>query len=167
MSPGNLTRFSPGDFAHHKFPFSIGLGGGSIVRQDPHSERVTLGPDSVGHRITSEARVFNGATLTATDIAVAAGRVAIGDVSCVAGLDQFMIDGAQKAIKSMLQTTLDAMKTSAADIPVYLVGGGSILAPDELVGVSRVHRFPHYDVANAVGAAIAQVSMVSRTALGQ
>jgi len=57
----------------------------------------------------------------------------------------------------MLQNTLDAMKTSAADIPVYLVGGGSILAPDELVGVSRVHRFPHYDVANAVGAAIAQV----------
>lgn len=121
----------------------------------------------MGHRITSEARVFNGATLTATDIAVAAGRASIGDVSRVAGLDRSMIDGAQKEIKSMLQNLLDAMKTSATDVPVYLVGGGSILAPDELVGVSRVHRFPHYDVANAVGAAIAQVRMTSRTALRQ
>ena len=117
----------------------------------------------MGHRITSEARIFNGTTLTATDIAVAAGRASIGDVSSVAGLDQSVIDGAQKAIKSMLQNTLDAMKTSAADIPVYLVGGGSILAPDELVGVSRVHRFPNFDVANAVGAAIAQVRRASRT----
>ena len=142
---------------------SFGLGGGSLVRQDSHSKRVTIGPDSVGHRITSEACVFNGATLTATDIAVAAGRVSIGDVSRVAALDQSIIDGAQKTIKSMLQDTLDAMKTSAMDIPVYLVGGGSILAPDELVGVSRVHRFPHYDVANAVGAAIAQVRMTSLT----
>ncbi|KAG9313373.1 hydantoinase [Chiua virens] len=137
---------------------SFGLGGGSLVRLDSHSKRVTIGPDSVGHRITSEARVFNGETLTATDIAVAAGRASIGDVSRVADLDQSIIDGAQKAIKAMLQNTLDAMKTSATDIPVYLVGGGSILAPDELVGVSRVHRFPHYDVANAVGAAIAQIS---------
>ncbi|KAF8438026.1 hydantoinase [Boletus edulis BED1] len=137
---------------------SIGLGGGSLVRQDSHSKRVTIGPDSVGHRITSEARIFNGVALTATDIAVAAGRASIGDVSRVAGLDQPLIDGAQKAIETMLQNTLDAMKTSAADIPVYLVGGGSILAPDQLVGVSRVHRFPHYDVANAVGAAIAQIS---------
>lgn len=111
----------------------------------------------MGHRITSEARIFSGTVLTATDIAVAAGRASIGDVSRVADLDQSIIDDAQKEIKSMLQNTLDAMKTSVADIPVYLVGGGSILAPDELVGVSRVHRFPYYDVANAVGAAIAQV----------
>ena len=119
----------------------------------------------MGHRITSEARVFNGVTLTATDIAVAAGRASIGEVARVADLDPFIIDGAQKAIKTMLQNTLDAIKTSAADIPVYLVGGGSILAPDELVGVSRVHRFPHYDVANAVGAAIAQVRRTSRASL--
>lgn len=161
MSPGNPTRFSPRILFIANFRSSIGLGGGSLVRQDSHSKRVTIGPDSVGHRITSEARVFNGAVLTATDIAVTAGRASIGDVSLVSGLDQSVIDGAQKAIRSMLQNTLDAMKTSAADIPVYLVGGGSILAPDELVGVSRVHRFPHYDVANAVGAAIAQVRRTS------
>ena len=60
--------------------------------------------------------------------------MSIGDVTRVAALEQSVIDSAQKAIKSMLQDTLDAMKTSAMDIPVYLVGGGSILAPDELIG---------------------------------
>ncbi|KAH7886988.1 hydantoinase [Phlebopus sp. FC_14] len=137
---------------------SIGLGGGSLVRRDMHTNKVTVGPDSVGHRITSKARVFNGSTLTATDVAVAAGRATVGDASLIADIDNSIIDSAQKAIKSMLQKALDAMKTSATDVPVYLVGGGSILAPDELAGVSSVHRFPHYDVANAVGAAIAQIS---------
>lgn len=116
-----------------------------------------MGPDSVGHAITSQALAFGGSTLTATDIAVATGRASLGDSSNFADVDSAVIEGAQKAIKAMLQNALDAMKTSAEDVPVYLVGGGSILAPDELNGVSRVHRFPHYDVANAVGAAIAQV----------
>lgn len=44
------------------------------------------------------------------------------------------------------------------DTPVYLVGGGAILCPPELSGVSKVHRFPHYQCANAVGAAVAQVA---------
>lgn len=43
-------------------------------------------------------------------------------------------------------------------MPVYLVGGGAILAPSTLRGISKVHRFPFYDCANAVGAAIAQVA---------
>src|SRR4051794_28652770 len=45
--------------------YSIGLGGGSIVRLDP----LRLGPDSVGYHLLREARVFGGATLTATDMA--------------------------------------------------------------------------------------------------
>ena len=38
------------------------------------------------------------------------------------------------------------------------VGGGAFLAPDQLEGVSQVLTVPHGDCANAVGAAIAQVS---------
>ena len=72
-------------------------------------------------------------------------------------MDLSLVKGMQRAIKVMLQNTLDVMKIFPENVPIYLVGGGSILAPDELDGVSRVHRFPHRNVANAVGAAIAQV----------
>jgi N-methylhydantoinase A/oxoprolinase/acetone carboxylase beta subunit len=43
-------------------------------------------------------------------------------------------------------------------MPVVLVGGGSILLPDRLRGASQVIRPEHFDVANAIGAAISQVS---------
>ncbi|EJT98542.1 hydantoinase [Dacryopinax primogenitus] len=138
---------------------SIGLGGGSLVRTHPEDGRVSVGPDSVGYRITSEALVFGGKVLTATDIAVASGRVGdVGDKSLVKHVLKGMVEKAQARIKSMLETTLDSMKTSAADIPVYLVGGGAILAPDHLDGVSRVVKFKNSGVANACGAAIAQVA---------
>jgi N-methylhydantoinase A/oxoprolinase/acetone carboxylase beta subunit len=50
------------------------------------------------------------------------------------------------------------MKLSTASVPLITVGGGSFLVPERLPGVSRVIRAPHYQVANAVGAAIAQIS---------
>lgn len=36
---------------------SIGVGGGSLVREQPDGS-VTVGPDSVGYRITQEALVL-------------------------------------------------------------------------------------------------------------
>ena len=48
------------------------------------------------------------------------------------------------------------MKTSPEDITVLLVGGGSIIAPDSLVGVKEIIRPPFFGVANAVGAAMAK-----------
>ncbi|KAL7422066.1 hypothetical protein Q5752_003841 [Cryptotrichosporon argae] len=140
---------------------SIGLGGGSLVRQTGF--KVTVGPDSVGYKILEEALVFGGQTLTATDVAVRAGSAEsanVGDAVAVAHLEPMLIEAAQARIKTMLELSIDSMKTSAADIPVYLVGGGAILAPKHLRGVSKVHRFPHYQCANAVGAAIAQVAGV-------
>jgi hypothetical protein len=50
------------------------------------------------------------------------------------------------------------MKTDASDAPLIAVGGGSFLVPPRLAGVSEVINVPHQSVANAVGAAIAQVS---------
>jgi hypothetical protein len=44
------------------------------------------------------------------------------------------------------------MKTTDADIPVLLVGGGAILAPDTLSGASRVVKPAYSSVANAIGA---------------
>ena len=141
---------------------SIGLGGGSKVRIDQDG-KTTVGPDSVGYRI-DQARAFGGEVLTATDIVVAAGRAPhIGDASLVKDLDLSQVEAAQARMKVMLELALDSMKTSTQDIPVYLVGGGAILAPDTLKGISKVHRFPYYDAANAVGAACAQISAVIDT----
>jgi hypothetical protein len=50
------------------------------------------------------------------------------------------------------------MKTDAGDVDLIAVGGGAFLVPDDVPGVRRVLRPPNADCANAVGAAIAQVS---------
>ena len=44
------------------------------------------------------------------------------------------------------------------DLVTIALGGGSILVPDDLPGISEVIRPGHFDAANAVGAAIASVS---------
>ena len=58
----------------------------------------------------------------------------------------------------MIEESVDRLKTDAGDLPLVAVGGGSFLVPERLTGISRVVRVPHQAVANAVGAAIAQVS---------
>jgi len=134
--------------------FSIGLGGVSIVTENP----VSVGPQSVGYRLTEEALVFGGKTLTATDAAVAAGIVEIGDAKKAAGVPRDVARAVLDAAKAKLEDAIDRMKTEAGDVPLIAVGGGAFLVPDQLAGVSEVIRVEHGDCANAVGAAIAQIS---------
>jgi len=134
--------------------YSIGLGGGSIVRADP----LSVGPQSVGYRLTREALVFGGATATATDAAVKAGTVAIGDATRLGGLPRATADGVLALAKTMLEDAIDRMKTEAGDVTLIAVGGGAFLAPDRMAGIGEVIRVAHGDCANAVGAAVAQVS---------
>ncbi|MFC7109072.1 hypothetical protein ACFQQB_56940 [Nonomuraea rubra] len=116
-----------------------------------------MGPDSVGYELTSRALVFGGDTLTATDIAVAAGRAEIGDPSLVAHLDRGLVEAALRRIADDVADVVERMRTSAEPLPVVAVGGGSVLLPDELAGAGEVRRPDHYAVANAIGAAIAQI----------
>jgi N-methylhydantoinase A/oxoprolinase/acetone carboxylase beta subunit len=134
---------------------SVGLGGGSLVRG--HGTDVTVGPDSVGYRLTEQALVFGGDVLTATDVAVAAGRVAIGDPARVAGLAPSDVAAALERIGADVADVVDRMRISADPLPVVAVGGGSVLLPDSFPGLGPVHRPEHFAVANAIGAAIAQV----------
>jgi hypothetical protein len=57
-----------------------------------------------------------------------------------------------------IEEGVDRMKTDARDEPLIAVGGGCFLVPERLPGVSEVIHVRHQAVANAVGAAIAQVS---------
>jgi N-methylhydantoinase A/oxoprolinase/acetone carboxylase beta subunit len=59
---------------------------------------------------------------------------------------------------AMLEEAVDRMKSDARDVPLIAVGGASFLVPERMEGVSSVQHVPHQSVANAVGAAIAQVS---------
>src|SRR6202022_1150564 len=133
---------------------SIALGGGSIVEREP----LAVGPQSVGYRLSREALVFGGTTLTATDAAVAAGLAEIGDSGAVAGLPRDLVSAVLDEARGKIEDSVDRMKTEAGDLPLIAVGGAAFLVPDRVAGISRVIRVPHGDCANAVGAAIAQVS---------
>ncbi len=137
---------------------SIGIGGGSLVVDGPDGSGVLVGPKSVGYRLTEQSLVFGGSTLTATDVAVAAGRADIGDPTTVRGLDPAQVQAALDRVAADLADAVERMRTSAEPLPVVAVGGGSILVPDKLQGAGDVHRPEHYAVANAIGAAIAQIS---------
>jgi len=134
---------------------TIALGGGSVV-SGPRSE-VAVGPQSVGYRLTQEGLVFGGSTPTLTDAAVACGRADLGDVGRTAAHRDVLTEAIRRS-DAMLADAIDRVKTSREDRPLIAVGGGSILVPSELAGVSEIHRPDHFDVANAIGAAIASVS---------
>lgn len=133
---------------------SIGLGGGSMVRQK--GADYTVGPESVGYQLTTKAKVFGGDVLTATDIAAASG-LEIGDRSRVSYISDETVEGVQRRMRKMLERVIDRLKLTPAPLPVILVGGGSVICPDELDGVSEVIVPRFHAVANAVGAAISRV----------
>ncbi|KAF4448575.1 hypothetical protein F53441_8052 [Fusarium austroafricanum] len=137
---------------------SIGLGGGSKVNVDPSTEKVTVGPGSVGHFIQQEAKVFGGKTLTATDIVVALGKADLGDGELVKDVPSDIVEKGRKELKRMIESLVDQMKVSSAPVHVLLVGGGALLVTEDLDGVDKCIVPIHQGAANAVGAAIAKVS---------
>ena len=132
---------------------AIGLGGGSLVQDDGAS----IGPQSVGFRLVTEGLVFGGDTLTTTDITVASGAADIGDAGKVSGLDSGLVETAVSRIHSIIDDGIDQMKSSRDPVPVILVGGGAVLVSRSLATASDLHRPEHSGVANAIGAANAQV----------
>ena len=138
--------------------YSIGLGGGSIVRSGTKDQPLGVGPDSVGYRLTEAALVFGGDTATATDAAVRAGVVEIGDAGRLGNLSRDAAAAVLALAREKLEDAIDRMKTEAGDVTLIAVGGGAFLAPDRMAGIGEVIRVPHGDCANAVGAAVAQVS---------
>jgi N-methylhydantoinase A/oxoprolinase/acetone carboxylase beta subunit len=135
--------------------FSFGLGGGSHVVDGPAG--VKVGPLSVGYRLTEDSLAFGGSQMTTTDVIVAAGRIDLGERSRVATISPDLIARTEARILEMLENAVERTRLSPEPLPVIVVGGGSILVKDR-IGELDVVKPNHFAVANAVGAAIAQVS---------
>lgn len=137
---------------------SIGLGGGSLVREV--NGDILVGPESVGSQILTRALIFEGNEVTASDVAVAAdSNLTIGDSSKVKNrFSEEFIAKFQERVKLMLEIVVDKMKTSPEDVTVIAVGGGSFIIPENLNGASKVIRPEFYGVANAIGAALGKIS---------
>ncbi len=133
---------------------SIGVGGGSRVHAgDP----LRLGPDSVGQRLLTDSLVFGGSTATLTDAAIVAGRLEIEGN----GSPELAPDLATAVVAlagELIADSADRMKLTADDVPLVAVGGGAFAVPDQLPGIGDVVRPEYGSTANAVGAALAEVS---------
>lgn len=149
------------------------MGGGSVVvpAADPWSggtpradrlvsagrpvARATVGPESVGNELTKRALIFGGDSLTVTDVAVAAGRIDLGNAELVAGMEPDTVADVLDLIAERVAASVARLRTSPAPLPIVLVGGGAmVLRDDRLPG--RVVRPAHFAVANAIGAATAE-----------
>jgi len=133
---------------------SFGLGGGSHVCLDP----LQVGPLSVGYQLIHDGLIFGGSQLTATDIAVANGLLDLGNAELLRSINSATQSAVLAECERLIEEAVDQVKTRAGETALIAVGGGAFLVPDQLRGVSDLHRVVHGDCANAVGAAIAQVS---------
>ena len=134
---------------------AIALGGGTVV--DSGGDELRVGPESVGHRLDKDALCFGGPTMTLSDAAVRSGRASFGthEPAAVAAALASEVLG---VVDARLADGIDRMKLSRSPHPVIAVGGGSVLVPEQIEGASEVVRPENFDVANAIGAAIASVS---------
>jgi N-methylhydantoinase A/oxoprolinase/acetone carboxylase beta subunit len=76
----------------------------------------------------------------------------------VAGLSPALVQEAMTRIGDMIDAAVDRARLTATPIPVVVVGGGRILVQRPIAGAGQIIVPPHYEAANAVGAAIAQIS---------
>ncbi len=136
---------------------SVGLGGGTIVRRDANG--VSVGPDSVGYRVISDALSMGGSTLTLSDVSLAVGRLTgFGDPALLSGVEDSVCEAAIDWVDERVQVLCERMKASSTPLPLMVVGGGAHLVPAQLKGISEVVWPPHHSVANAFGAAIAEAA---------
>lgn len=137
---------------------TIGIGGGSVVSHNDSGGEVAVGPLSVGARLSQESLVFGGDRVTATDIAVAAELACIGEPRNVRNLPAQLVTAALRCIHNAVEDAIDSIRAGPDVLPIVIVGGGSILLRTERSAVPQAIVPEHAAVANAVGAALGDVS---------
>lgn len=135
---------------------SIALGGGSHVNIE--KEKFEISSKSCGNRTFTESISFGGRQLTLTDVAIALGTIEIPG----ARLKNFNLShrGCKVVMDEALRKIYDLISKIGPEertLPIIMIGGGSALLPKNLLG-GRCITPPYANVANAYGAALAQIS---------
>ena len=135
---------------------SIALGGGSIVTKNQSEYKI--GPKSVSFELLSKAQSFGGEILTLTDISINAEISKNFKTNKKAGISkedaQNVMNQATKKLSKIAEDMAVTLKGNA--IPIVLVGGGACLFDTTKINNAIIPK--HYGVANAYGAALAEVS---------
>ncbi|MBS4167676.1 hydantoinase/oxoprolinase family protein [Parachlamydia sp. AcF125] len=135
---------------------SIALGGGSQVRIERN--KFELDSKSCGNRTFIESVSFGGKQLTLTDIALALGHLEIPgarpkNVTLSHRGCKLVMDEALRKIYDLIST----ISPEERSLPIVMIGGGASLLPKNLLG-GRCVIPPYANVANAFGAALAEIS---------
>ena len=133
---------------------AIGIGGGSLIGSDG----VSCGPQSVARELSEKALCFGGHVMTLTDVAISQDRLNISDAARSRPVTAEICEAVDSLIIDKLAAAVDLMKPGGATLPVILVGGGAPLIPGDVLAGCPIVRPENADVANAIGASIAQVS---------
>jgi N-methylhydantoinase A/oxoprolinase/acetone carboxylase beta subunit len=137
---------------------SLALGGGTVVRR--HASTITVGPDSVGYRLTEEGLAFGGGQTTFTDVVLSLGRAELDVPVSRPALDHNLAESAYQLALVLLEKGVQRMRPSADPLTGIGVGGGSVLLPECLDGNVDIIRPTDYAVANAIGAAISEARAI-------
>lgn len=131
----------------------VGLGGGSYLTPTAAGQ-YAVGPESCGKKLMLEAQAFGGNTLTLSDAAFLLDYLDLpnGNKRHV----KLNVGDAQEIMTHIfdkVQNGISVMKGKMMGLPVVYVGGGAPIASQRTAGVPY-----HYSVANAFGAALAEIS---------
>lgn len=131
---------------------ALAIGGGSLV------SGMLVGPESCGGQLMSVAQIFGGSQLTLTDIACKAGAMTIESAALEnVQVSQSEAEEVMAKVRMSIQRGVDKMRGRHQGLPVIAVGGGA-----SVVGAMQPE---HQAVANAYGAALAEVSATVDTVL--
>jgi N-methylhydantoinase A/oxoprolinase/acetone carboxylase beta subunit len=123
----------------------VPIGGGTIVRLDG-------GTPLLGDRSPDEGLVFGGATPTLTDAAVAAGRAVLGSRGLTMPQRRALTPALELSDRALAEA-VDRARRAAPAATLVAVGGGAMLVPRALPGISDMIVPRHGAVAGAIGLA--------------
>lgn len=126
----------------------LALGGGSIIRQT--ADEIKIGPESLGGELFAPDRCIDNSALTLFDI---------GKILKSKPQNRAIQQEALNIMETFLNVLTKGIEYFRIDhhLPILWVGGGAENIPDAYFNAKNL-RPSHYQVANAYGAAMAEVS---------